>query len=79
MNITTIKKISEKHDGLTESAVRFDIFNAERNGLAESGAIVRKGRRIYLIEERYLNWLLSGVEPRGRYVRKLERDDRPSV
>ena len=57
MNITTVSKLADKHDGLTEGGVRWDIFNAEKNGLAKSGAVVRKGRRVLLIEERYLNWL----------------------
>lgn len=57
MNITTVSQIVTKHDGLTEGGVRWDIFNAEQNGLAESGAVVRKRRRVYLVEERYLTWL----------------------
>ena len=76
MNITTIKKFAEKHEGFTESGLRDDVSHAETNGLAECGAIVRKGRRVYIVEERYLQWLLSGVKPRGSYVRKAERDDR---
>ena len=57
MNITTVAKLTEKHDGLTEGGVRWDIFNASKNGLAEKKAIIRKGRRVLLVEELYLAWL----------------------
>ncbi len=55
-NITTVSKIVEKHDGLTEGGVRWDIFNEDKNGLAETGAILRKGRRVRIVEELYLAW-----------------------
>ena len=63
MNITTVTKLAEKHDGITEQSIRWAIFNAKKNGLHESGAVVRKGRRILLVEERYLKWLgIRGTE-----------------
>ena len=73
VNITTVRKLVERHDGLTEGAVRDDIFHADTNGLADFNAIVRKGRRVFVIEERYVEWLLSGVKPRGPYMRKSDR------
>ena len=57
MNITTVIKLAEKHDGLTEQSIRWALFNADRNGLAETGAVVRKSRRIFIVEEKYLTWL----------------------
>ena len=60
MNITTVNKLAEKHDGLTEQSIRWAVFKAEENGLADSGAIFRKGRRIFIVEDRYLDWLSNG-------------------
>lgn len=45
----------------TLSAIRWDIFNAARNGLEEAGAIVRRGRRVYVVVPRYRDWLLGKV------------------
>lgn len=54
--------------GKTASAIRADIFKAEDrlnsrgekiagNGLAAHGAIVRRGRKVLVMPERYGNWL----------------------
>lgn len=54
--------------GKTTSAIRADIFKAEDrlnsrgekiagNGLAAHGAIVRRGRKVLVMPERYGNWL----------------------
>jgi len=54
----TVSKFSEKHkDFLTEGGLRFQIFNANNNGLASFGAIIRVGRRVLIDEERYFNWV----------------------
>lgn len=58
---------------LTEAAIRAHIFKAadrvnsrgERipgNGLAESGAIIRVGRKILIDIEKYGQWLAGGVK-----------------
>ncbi|GEM_PF-4518987 len=57
MHITTVKKLSIKHDGLTEKAIRVHIARRKVNGLEESGALFRRGKRVYIIEEKYLAWL----------------------
>ena len=38
----------------TEASLRWQIFCAEQNGLAEAGAIVRRGRRVFLVVPRYV-------------------------
>jgi hypothetical protein len=59
--------------GKTPSAIRADIFKAEDrlnsrgeriagNGLAAHRAIVRRGRKVLVIVDRYGNWL-TGREP----------------
>lgn len=51
--------------GVTEGGIRWDLYNRDLNGLAKSGAIIRRGRRILIIRERYLTWLASkGEGPR---------------
>lgn len=62
--------------GKTPGAVRMDIFKAEDrlnsrgetikgNGLAEHGAIVRNGRKVLLIVDRYGNWLAGRAPVKG--------------
>ncbi len=57
MNITTVKKLAFKHDGLSEKAIRVHIARRCENGLEHSGALFRRGKRVYIIEEKYLAWL----------------------
>ncbi len=45
--------------GKTIASLRWDIFNAEQNGLAAAGAILRVGRCIYIVESAYLGWMLG--------------------
>ena len=54
-----VKNFCERNPGFTQGAVRWDIFNAAKNGLDAAGAIRRKGTRVYVIEERYLAWIDS--------------------
>lgn len=67
----TVERFAEKHHTwATQAAIRNHILNArdrfnskgERirgNGLAESGAIVRIGRRVLIDEEKFFAWLAS--------------------
>ncbi len=55
--LTEIKYLAQKHQALTEASIRWDVQNADKNGLATSGALIRKGRRIYIDEDLYLDWL----------------------
>ncbi len=58
-NLLTIKQFSVKHPAFPEGGLRFRIFNADKNGMAEAGVIVRNGRRVLLNEERFFEWLDS--------------------
>mgnify|MGYP005670836367 CR=1 FL=1 len=53
----TVSGFAQRHDFLTEGALRFQIFNANNNGLAETGAIVRVGRKVLLNEPKYFGWM----------------------
>ena len=46
-----------KQGPFSEGQYRWWIFNAENNGLAAAGAIVRIGRRIYIDEDGFDRWL----------------------
>ena len=56
----TVAQFCEKHTAYKIGGVRDKIFNAETNGLAKSGAIVRDGRKI-LINESKCNALTHGL------------------
>ena len=62
MAILKFNAFLDKHrdKGLTDGSLRWEIFNAETNGLAESGALIRKGNRIFIDDDLYFNAYLRG-------------------
>ena len=58
---STVKQFSQKHEAFPEGGMRHRIFHADSNGLAESGAIVRNGRRVLINEEKFFQYLEKGV------------------
>lgn len=56
-NLKTVNQLVADCPALTHGGVRWDIFHAETNGLAASGAIIRRGRRILIDEDRYYAWM----------------------
>lgn len=58
-SLFTISQFTDKHIFLTQGALRYQIFCREKNKLAESGAIVRMGRRVLIDEGRYFAWIDS--------------------
>ena len=54
---STIKQFCQRHQAFTEGGVRHNIFHEKTNGLAESGAIVRNGRRVLINEGKFFLWL----------------------
>jgi len=55
--LSTVKQFTERHPAFPEGGLRHRIFHAESNGLVESGAIVRNGRRVLIDEEIFFEWL----------------------
>jgi hypothetical protein len=49
---------------VSEAAGRALIFHSATNGLDEAGAILRKGRAIYVVLPRFKEWLLLGASNR---------------
>jgi len=55
--LRTVNQLVAENPALTTGGLRWDIFNADSNGLHKSGAIIRKGRKILIDPEKYLKWL----------------------
>lgn len=55
--LLTVRQLASQQPGLTEGGIRWDLFNRDNNGLAKSGAVFRRGRRILIDPEVYLTWL----------------------
>ena len=56
----TPKKLCQKHDdALAMGGLRDWIFKENENGLAESGAIIRVGRKVLIDEDKFFEWLTS--------------------
>jgi hypothetical protein len=55
----TVRQLAEQQPALSEGGIRWDLHNRGTNGLAKSGAILQRGRRLLIDPERYLSWLAS--------------------
>lgn len=55
--LLTVKQLNEKHPCFPIGGIRDRIFHAQTNGLAESGAVIRNGRRVLIDEDRWFAWL----------------------
>ena len=64
-DLFTVAQFSERRQAWSQASLRNLILNAEHNGLAEAGAIVRCGRRVLLDEEAFFRWL-AAQQRRGR-------------
>ena len=56
-DLKTIPQFCEAYPFVTDGGLRWQIFNSEKNGLAEEGAIVRLGRRVLIDVPRYFRWI----------------------
>jgi hypothetical protein len=52
----TVNQFTEKHPAFTTGGLRALIFNERTNGLAQSGAIVRIGRKVLIDEAKFFAW-----------------------
>jgi hypothetical protein len=66
VKLKTISQLVQDQPGLTEGGLRWDVFNARTNGLDDFGAVIRKGRRVYIDEDAYLEWLKAGGPSLGK-------------
>ena len=54
-DIYTVDQIVEKVPAVTNGGLRWMIFNREANGLAESGALLKVGKRRYIDLPKFLD------------------------
>lgn len=57
--LRTVQQFCGENLAFTEGGIRWQIFNEDTNGLRESGAIVRVGRRVYINVPLYFSWITS--------------------
>jgi hypothetical protein len=53
----TIPQFILKQPAFTNGGIRSLIFNENENGLAQSGAIVRIGRKILIDHDKFFSWV----------------------
>lgn len=64
VQLVSVKQLAQKipaYEGRT-GAIRWQIFNSSTNGLKDSGAIIRHGRRILIDVDKYFAWQESQAE-----------------
>lgn len=54
-----VKELCKRHPIFKPGGVRAHIFNQDKNGLKESGAIVRIGTKVLLNAPKYFCWAVS--------------------
>jgi hypothetical protein len=54
MALKSVKQFSQDNPAFSEAALRWQIFHADKNGLAKAGAIIRWNGRVYIDDERYV-------------------------
>ena len=59
MKLKTVKQFCADNPAFPEGGVRWQIFNEKQNGLAESGAVIRMGRRVLIDEEKWHSWVVA--------------------
>ena len=68
--LLTVKQLALQQPALNVGGIRWAIFNENSNGLADSGAVVRVGRRVLIDPALFMAWMrtspqLGPPKPRG--------------
>lgn len=65
--LLTVRQFAEKHPAFPASGIRWQIFHEGTNGLRDSGAILRVGRKVLIDEARFFGWIdaRNGVQVRA--------------
>lgn len=53
----SVKEIARRHTVFSEASLRWFIFMEHQNGLKQSGAVIRLGRKVLIDEEKFIAWL----------------------
>lgn len=62
MNLKTVSQFSKENPAFPQGGLRRLIFDAKKNGLKESGAIKRIGRKVVIDVELFSKWIDSQQE-----------------
>lgn len=63
-NLRTVPRFVEESNGVfSEGQLRWWIFNADKNGMADDGVVVRLGRRVYIDVDRFDEWVDAQQAP----------------
>ena len=58
-SLDSVDTLVSKHPGIAKGTVKRWLFDRNSNGLAESGALIKFGRRIFIKESKFLEWMES--------------------
>lgn len=59
-NILTLDNFQFKHcDKFTSSQLTWILRNRDRNGLAETGAVIMSARKFYIVEHLFAQWFAN--------------------
>ncbi len=64
--LRTLRQLSAANPAFSVGGLRWMVFHAASNGLADARAIVRVGRRVLIDEDRFGDWLAAHASPRDR-------------
>jgi hypothetical protein len=59
--LATVAQYAKANPAFTGNALRWHLFNAQHNGLAAEGAVVKIGRRVYLDVDAVDRWIAKKV------------------
>jgi hypothetical protein len=57
--LSTVNQFTTKQPAFTMGGLRSLIFNENSNGLAQSGAIIRIGRKVLIDDAKFFAWIES--------------------
>lgn len=65
--LSTVRQFAERHPAFSVASIRWQIFHEGTNGLRDSGAILRIGRKVLIDEARFFAWIdaRNGVQVRA--------------
>ena len=55
----TVPQLAQRQPAFKIGGIRGWIFNEEKNGLKESGAIIRIGKKLVIDESKFIAWIQS--------------------
>ncbi|MGB4498011.1 MAG: hypothetical protein WBI40_04870 [Methylococcaceae bacterium] len=57
----TVNQLAQRQPALCVGGIRHLIFNEAKNGLAQSGAVCRIGKKVLIDEGKFIEWIQSGA------------------